>query len=98
MRTIVLGAGTTGTQLAKRLTEEGHDLALIERDPDAARIAANALDCLVVQGDGSSPEILAKAGAAKARNFIALSGSDELNIVCCSIVAAEYPAVRRVAR
>ncbi len=98
MRTVILGAGLTGVQLAKRLSEEGKDVALVERDPDICRVASNALDCLVVQGDGSLPETLERAGIAKAHHFVALTGSDELNIVTCSVVAAEHPLVRRIAR
>ena len=98
MRTVILGAGTTGLQLAKWLASEGKDVALIERDPDIARVAANALDCLVVEGDGSQPEALERAGIAKAQAFVALTGSDELNIVTCSVAAAEQPGLRRIAR
>ena len=98
MRSIILGAGGTGLQLARRLAEEGKDVVLIEKDPDIVRIAANLLDCLVIQGDGSLPETLERAGTAKAQHFIALTGSDEMNIVTCSVVAAEYPGAKRVAR
>ena len=98
MLTVILGAGAAGLQLARRLSEEGKDVALIEKNHDVARVAANGLDCLVVQGDGSEPETLERAGLAKARHFVALTGSDELNIVTSSVVAAEYPAVTRVAR
>lgn len=98
MLTVILGAGSAGIQLARRLTEDGKDVALIERDPDRARIAANALDCLVVQGDGSEPDILRRASLAKASHFVALTGSDEVNIVTSSVVATEYPNTRRIAR
>jgi trk system potassium uptake protein TrkA len=98
VRTIILGAGSSGLQLAKRLSEEGKDVVLIERDHDVARVAANALDCLVVQGDGSLPETIERAGVGKADHFVALTGSDEMNIVTCSVIAAEYPRVKRVAR
>ncbi len=98
MLTLILGAESSGLQLARRLSEEGKDVALIERDHDVARVAANILDCLVVQGDGSEPSVLERAGVAKAGIFVALIGSDEVNIVTCSVVAAEYPGTRRVAR
>lgn len=98
MRTVILGAGSAGIQLAKRLSESGKDVVIIERDPDTARIAANALDCLVVSGDASSPEILAQANLGDAEAFVALTGTDAINIVVCAIVAAEYPGVKRVAR
>jgi len=98
VRIVILGAGSVGTQLARRLTDEGKDVVLIEKDPDTARVAANSLDCLVVQGDGSLPEILEKTGLSKASHFIALTGSDEVNMVTCSVVAAEYAKVRRTAR
>jgi trk system potassium uptake protein TrkA len=98
MRIVILGAGSAGSQLARRLIEDGKDVALIERDHDIARVAANTLDCLVVQGDGSLPEILERAGIGQAEHFVALTGSDEVNIVTCSVVAAEHPRVKRIAR
>jgi len=98
MKIIIVGAGMIGLHIARELIEEKRDIVIIEKDPDVARRAGNDLDCLVLNEDGSRPETLRKAGAATADWFLALTGSDEVNIVACGMVAAESPAIRTVAR
>ena len=98
MKIIIVGAGMIGLHIARELIEEKRDIVIIEKDPDVARKAGNELDCMVLNEDGSRPETLRKAGAAKADWFLALTGSDEVNIVACGMVAAESPTIRTVAR
>jgi len=98
MKIIIVGAGMIGLHIARELIEEKRDIVIVEKDADVARKAGNDLDCLVLNEDGSRPETLRKAGAAKADWFLALTGSDEVNIVACGMVAAESPAIRTVAR
>jgi trk system potassium uptake protein TrkA len=98
MKIIIVGAGMIGLHIARELIEEKRDIVIIEKDPDVARKAGNELDCLVLNEDGSRPETLRKAGAAKADWFLALTGSDEVNIVACGMVAAESSSIRTVAR
>jgi len=98
MKIIIVGAGMIGLHIARELIEEKRDIVIIEKDPDVARRAGNDLDCMVLNEDGSRPETLRKAGAATADWFLALTGSDEVNIVACGMVAAESPAIRTVAR
>jgi trk system potassium uptake protein TrkA len=98
MRVVIIGAGMIGVHIARELIDEKRDVILVEKDPEVARIAGNELDCLVINEDGSRPETLRKAGAAKAAWFLALTGSDEVNILACGLVAAESKEVRTLAR
>ena len=66
MKIIIVGAGFTGTQLARRLIQEKNDVVLIERDEDTARHVSNRLDCLVIPGNGNNLAALKEAGIAKA--------------------------------
>jgi trk system potassium uptake protein TrkA len=98
MRVVIIGAGMIGVHIARELVEEKRDVVLVEKDPEVARIAGNDLDCLVINDDGSRPEVLRKAGTSKAAWFLALTGSDEVNILACGLVAAESKDVRTIAR
>jgi trk system potassium uptake protein len=98
MKIVIVGAGMIGLHIARELIDEKRDIVIIEKDPDVARRASNELDCLVLNEDGSRPETLRKAGADNADWFLALTGSDEVNIVACGMVAAESPSIRTVAR
>lgn len=98
MKVIIVGAGMIGLHIARELIEERRDVVLVEKDPEAARRAGDELDCLVINEDGSRPEVLRKAGAGDADWFLALTGTDEVNIVACGLVAAEFPGVHTLAR
>lgn len=98
MRVIIVGGGMIGLHIARELIEERRDVVIIEAEPDAARRASDELDCIVINEDGSKPETLRKAGAGDASWFLALTGSDEVNIVACGLVSAESQAVRTLAR
>jgi trk system potassium uptake protein TrkA len=98
MSVIIVGAGVVGLQVARRLIDERKDVTIIEENEEAARYASSRLDCMVVTGQGNNLEILRKAGAERAEYFIALTGSDEINMICCSLVAAEFKVPNKVAR
>ncbi|MDC7234336.1 MAG: NAD-binding protein, partial [Spirochaetales bacterium] len=98
MYIVILGAGRVGTQLARQLILEKKDVALIERDPDKARDAANKLDCLVINDEGNNLESLSKAGIQKADIFVSVTASDETNLIACGLVSAEYEQVKTIAR
>lgn len=87
-----------GLHIARELIEERRDIVIVEKDPEVARRASNDLDCMVLNEDGSRPETLRLAGAADADWFLAMTGTDEVNIVACGLVAAECPKVRTAAR
>jgi len=98
MYVIILGAGRVGSQLARQLIAEKKDVALIERDPDKARDAANKMDCLVINDEGNNIESLTKAGIQKADVFVSVTASDEINLISCGLVSAEFENVVTIAR
>lgn len=98
MRIVIIGAGTLGIQIARELIEEKRDVVIIEKNPETARIADNELDCLVINDDGSRPEALRLAKTESADWFIALTGSDAVNLVACGLVASESRNTKTIAR
>lgn len=98
MKIIIIGAGFTGTQLAKRLISEKNDVVLIDSNEETVRHASNRLDCMVIEANGNSLETLENVGLAKADALIALTESDELNMIICSMVDSVYPDVIKIAR
>ena len=68
---VVVGAGTTGFQLARQLVADNQEVTLIERDSDTAKYALNNLDCMVITGTGNDLRLLRQAGIQDAEFFIA---------------------------
>lgn len=98
MKVIIIGAGFTGTQLAKRLITDENDVVLIDKDEETVRHASNRLDCMVVHANGNSLDTLVDVGIAKADALVAVTESDELNMITCSLVQSLYPNVLKIAR
>lgn len=97
MKIIVVGAGAVGSYLAERLSSEGQDVHVIEADEDRAADLQEALDVLVVVGNGASISTLEEAGVANADLLIAVSNSDGANILACH-TAHQLGIKRTVAR
>jgi trk system potassium uptake protein TrkA len=98
MRIVIIGAGLVGTQLAKYLIQEKHDVSLIEANEERARHASNRLDCLVIHDEGNSLHALEEAGIAKADALVCVTDSDELNMIICGLAASRYPGLLKIAR
>jgi trk system potassium uptake protein TrkA len=98
MRIVIIGAGLVGTQLAKYLIQEKHDVSLIEANEERARHASNRLDCMVIHDEGNSLQVLEEAGIAKADALVCVTDSDELNMIICGLAASRYPEVLKIAR
>lgn len=98
MKLVIVGADRVGIRLAKQLIEQKRDVILIEKDPDKASAAANSLDCLVIQGDGTNPEILRQAGMETAQYFISVTGLDERNLIACGMVSRVFNVPNKIAR
>ncbi len=94
----IVGADRVGTQLAKKLIEQNQDVIVLERSSDKASAAANSLDGLVVQGDGTNLDDLKKAGIDKVDYFISVTGSDERNMIACGLAAREFNIPHKIAR
>jgi trk system potassium uptake protein TrkA len=98
MKIVIVGAGVVGTHVARQLTEENKSVVLIEKNPEVARVATNDLDCLVINDDGSHLDVLRQAGMDDCEYFIALTGSDEVNMVTCGMVSGEFANLKTIAR
>jgi len=98
MKIVIIGAGFTGTQLAKRLINGKNDVILIDNDEETVRHASNRLDCDVIQADGNNLTTLEEAGLAKADALVCVTSSDEVNMITCSLVDSVYPKLLKIAR
>ncbi|MCP5025440.1 MAG: Trk system potassium transporter TrkA [Actinomycetia bacterium] len=97
MRVIVVGAGEVGTYVADRLSRESHDVALIESDPERVGQLERELDVLVVQGDGTHPSTLKRAGIDSTDLLVAVTSVDSVNLVA-SMVGKQAGVARSVVR
>jgi trk system potassium uptake protein TrkA len=95
---VIAGGGRVGFHLARSLRQSGHEVVLIERDPQIARELGARIDIPIIVGDGSMGPVLEEAGAARARVFAAVTGRDEDNLVACQTVKALWPAPKTIAR
>jgi trk system potassium uptake protein TrkA len=98
MRIVIVGAGKVGTQLARHLVHEKHDVSLIEANEERARHASNRLDCLVLHDEGNSLSTLEEAGIAKADALVCVTDSDEVNMIICGLAASRYANIFKIAR
>ncbi len=97
MKIIIIGAGRIGTNLSQSLADEDHEVYLIEHDLKAASRAEEKLDVKVLRGNGADPDVLRRAQVAEASLVLAVTTSDETNLVVCSL-ASLLGARRRIAR
>lgn len=98
MKIVIIGAGEVGIHIARKLSSEDKDVVLVEKREDRVQRVREELDVLVVHGKGSSPSVLRKAGLASADILIAVTDSDETNIVACLIARKFSKNIIRVAR
>lgn len=83
MKIILVGCGKVGRALARQLSEEKHNVTVIDTNPEKIEAITEELDVLGVTGNGASNAILTEAGLDTADVLIAVTGSDELNLLCC---------------
>jgi trk system potassium uptake protein len=97
MRILIIGAGDVGFHLAKQLSEEHHDVVVIEQDRERVRVIEDAMDALVIEGNGASLTILERAGIARTDLLLAVTSQDEINLMAC-LSASQYEVPKRIAR
>ena len=90
MKVVILGAGRRGIRLARHLVEENKDVIIIDEDAEDVNTAMSKVDCLALKGSGTSLEDLSDAGIDDADAFVALTGSDETNLVSSGIASSEF--------
>ncbi|KLU14110.1 MULTISPECIES: Trk system potassium transporter TrkA [Xenorhabdus] len=98
MKIIILGAGQVGGTLAENLVDENNDITVVDTDTDRLRQLQDKFDLRVVNGHGSHPRVLKEAGAEDADMLIAVTNSDETNMVACQIAYSLFNTPNKVAR
>ena len=99
MKIIILGAGQVGRTAAYHLArEEANDVTVVDVDDDVLRDLQDRLDIRTVRGNGASPRTLEQAGAAGADMLVALTNSDEVNMVACQVAWTLFRTPTRIAR
>ncbi|MDW7772257.1 MAG: Trk system potassium transporter TrkA [Desulfobulbaceae bacterium] len=97
MQIIIVGAGLVGQYLCERFSAEGQEVILIDTDKAKLQRIERELNILTVHGSGASARILAEAGIARTNLFIAVTNSDEVNLVAC-MMSRQYDVATRIAR
>lgn len=97
MEIVIVGAGKMGMELCKSLALEGHNITLIEKNPERLQLVLEAADINGVLGNGSFYEVQNRANVATCDMFIAVTEGDELNIIAC-VIADKMGAKYTVAR
>jgi trk system potassium uptake protein TrkA len=98
VKIIIIGAGEVGCNLAKKLSKEGHDVVVVDHNPEKVRTIDETLDVKALLGKGSSPGVLKQAGMEEAELVIAVTDSDEINMVACLIAGTQSKIPKRIAR
>lgn len=97
MRIIVIGAGKVGYTLAEHLTQEEHDVTVIDKSDEVIEHCSGSLDVICLKGNGANAKVLLEAGVDKANIVIASTESDESNMLACLIakrLGARYTICR----
>ena len=98
MKVVIVGAGQVGLHIASHLTMEQKDVVVIDTDAEALRLVSDQIDVQTVLGSGSSPVTLEEAGLKEAEIVLAVTNSDETNLVACLMADIISPATKKLAR
>ena len=98
MKIIIVGAGQVGSSLSINLVKEGNDVTLIDKSQDLLEDIADKVDLQTIHGNGAHPRILESAGAHKADMIVAVSKSDETNMIACQVAYTVFGVEKKIAR
>ena len=98
MKILILGAGEVGGNLAQNLTKEASDITIIDHDADRLRELQDKFDIRTIRGMGSHPDVLRQAGAEETDMIIAVTSSDEVNMVACQVAHTVFHTPTKIAR
>jgi trk system potassium uptake protein TrkA len=98
MKIIILGAGQVGGALAEHLAVEQNDITVVDTEGERLRALQDRLDIRTVTGGASHPNILSKAGAEDADMLIAVTNSDEINMIACQVAYTMFNTPTRISR
>ena len=94
MNVIIFGAGRRGLRLARHLIEEKKNVTFLDTNITRCNAATSKLDCMAICGSATDLDMLKEAGCENADAVIAVTDSDEVNLVSCGIVASQFPEVQ----
>lgn len=98
MKILILGAGQVGSTVAESLVGEANDITVVDTDGNKLKLLQDRLDLRTVVGSASHPSVLEQAGIADADMLLAVTQSDEVNLVACKLAASLYNTPTRIAR
>jgi len=98
MKIIILGAGQVGSSVAQNLASEANDITVVDNRPEVLRDLQDRIDIRTVCGPASHPEILTRAGAEDADMILAVTNSDETNMIACQVAYTLFHTPIKVAR
>ncbi len=98
MRIIIIGAGEVGYNIADILSKEGNDLVIIDKNEKQLKMVSENLDVQTIPGSGSSPHILKKANLDSSDMIVAVTDSDETNMIACLLAATQSKVPLKIAR
>lgn len=98
MKIIILGAGQVGTSVAANLVNEANDITVVDQDASLLRELQDRFDLRTVQGHGAHPDVLLRAGGEDAEMIIAVTNSDETNMVACQVAYSLFQTPTKIAR
>tara|TARA_B100001250_G_C19813768_1_gene797121 strand:+ start:3636 stop:5012 length:1377 start_codon:yes stop_codon:yes gene_type:complete len=98
MKIIICGAGLSGRAIAEKLSEIGNEVTVIDSSKRLVEKLGNKLDVRGIVGHGAHPDVLGDAGAADAEMLIAVTPSDEINMMACQVAHSLFEVPKRIAR
>jgi trk system potassium uptake protein TrkA len=98
MKIVILGAGQVGSSVAESLVSEQNDITVVDIEPQRLRTLQDRLDLRTIAGSAAHPSVLVEAGIEDADLLVAVTQSDETNLVACRIAARMFNVPRRIAR
>ncbi len=98
MKILILGAGQVGSSLAENLASEANDITIVDSNDKTLQQLQDRLDLRTIQGHASHPDIMRAAGAEDADMLVAVTDSDETNMVACQVAATIFHTPTKIAR
>jgi len=98
MKIIILGANQVGSTLAETLANEANDITVVDDDPERLRELKDLMDIGTITGHASHPDVLTRAGGEDADMMIAVTESDELNMVACRVAYSLFQTPKKICR
>ncbi len=98
MKIIILGSGQVGASIAENLSKEENDITLVDHNREILEKIQDRLDIRTIQGDASSPRVLKRAGADDGDLILAVTNSDEVNMVACQVAHTLFHTPTKIAR